>query len=326
MMLQKIAEESCSVLTAPIAANVGAKLISKTLQDLRNNRELHLKSIIKLSEELKVDIVFTLMDLSLEAGALGLSIKYPSNEPPTVENHPIRSFQQLQDLSKMDPFENPRIQDYICVVREASKRLHVPLCSYVTGPFTLAGLLMGVSEIAEGTIISPSLVESVVSFCKDICAEYMRLLKMAGSDLVMILEPTAVLLSPSQFGKYCSKYIQDILKTGQIPECVLLHICGDSNHLIEEMVKIGVHGLSLDSAVNLSQISSLNQQIFLMGNIDPVLVSRGTPSEVEEVISNLLCQMKGNKRFILSTGCDLPLETPLKNVKLFSKVVRDCQN
>lgn len=324
MVLQKIVENSCNIPTAPIAANIGAKLISKTLQDLRDNAKFHLESIVKLTEELKADIAFTLMDLSLEAEALGLSIKYSPNEPPTVENHPVRSLQQLRELSKIDPFEHTRILDYIYIVRKASEELHVPLCSYITGPFTLAGLLMGVSEIAAGTIISPSLVESVVSFCRDICIEYTNLLTAAGSELIMILEPTAVLLSPNQFEKYCGKYIQDILKRAQIPKCVFLHVCGDSSHLVEKMSKTGVQGLSLDSSVNLSQVPSLNQQLFLMGNIDPILVSRGSFSEVKGAILDLLRQMRDNEKFILSTGCDLPFETPLENVKLFSKVVCGC--
>jgi len=102
----------------------------------------------------------------------------------------------------------------------------------------------------------------------------------------------------------------------------IYHTCGNTMHLIGEMAKSGVDGISLDSkevGVDLKQAAKmLTKYVVLIGNINPSKVMlRGTPEEVKNEVINLLKEMDPYPNFILSTGCDLPQETPHDNIKAF---------
>jgi uroporphyrinogen decarboxylase len=49
---------------------------------------------------------------------------------------------------------------------------------------------------------------------------------------------------------------------------------------------------------------------------------QGSPEKVYENTLDLRRKMKGHKNFILSTGCDLPPETPFENIEAFVKAGR----
>ena len=62
----------------------------------------------------------------------------------------------------------------------------------------------------------------------------------------------------------------------------------------------------------------------LIGNIDPVRVMvNGSPEDVKVAVRELCTDMQPYPNFILSTGCDLPLETPLENITAFMEAGRE---
>ena len=50
-------------------------------------------------ERFQPDGLFCLMDLSVEAGALGLEVLFPEMDTPTVVEHPVRTRADLERLS-----------------------------------------------------------------------------------------------------------------------------------------------------------------------------------------------------------------------------------
>jgi len=138
-----------------------------------------------------------------------------------------------------------------------------------------------------------------------------------------MLEPTATGLSPEQFEKFSGNYIKKLKNNWNIP--LILHICGDTTSLIREMIKTNCDGISLDAMVNLQHAANLiSSDILILGNIDPVrALAFGNKEEVEEVVKKLLFDMKDVDNFILSSGCDIPLDTPLENIEAFMKAARE---
>jgi uroporphyrinogen decarboxylase len=43
----------------------------------------------------------------------------------------------------------------------------------------------------------------------------------------------------------------------------------------------------------------------------------GSPEEMRRRVQSLLAEMRGYSNFVLSSGCDLPPQTPLANVDAF---------
>jgi uroporphyrinogen decarboxylase len=65
------------------------------------------------------------------------------------------------------------------------------------------------------------------------------------------------------------------------------------------------------------------KDVVLIGNLDPVNVFlRGTPETVERRTRELVERMMGVENFILSSGCDIPIEAPLENISAFMRAGR----
>jgi len=231
----------------------------------------------------------------------------------------VRQAGDLERLRVVDPLEDARIRSYIRTMELMSRSIPIPRAAYVTGPFTLAGLLMGASDIAMATITDPHLVHQTVHFCTDICIRYSRALTEAGADIIVILEPTATFLSPQAFAEFCGAYVREVIASPGAAGDAVLHICGDTSHILREMCATGACALSLDSPVDLRAAASrVDPEVILIGNIDPVgIMVQQSPQEVACATRRLLDSMAQCDSFILSTGCDLPYETPHENIDAF---------
>ena len=64
--------------------------------------------------------------------------------------------------------------------------------------------------------------------------------------------------------------------------------------------------------------------VVLIGNLAPVdvMMQGGDRQTVITAANSLLKAMEPFPNFILSSGCDLPMETPLDNIKAMAQAVR----
>jgi len=98
-------------------------------------------------------------------------------------------------------------------------------------------------------------------------------------------------------------------------------------HLIEKMCEANVNALSIDSkeaGVDIVSIAEkIPEDVIVIGNICPTgKILTGSSEEVMKEVTDLLDVMKSYPNFILSTGCDLPQEVPIDNIKAFIKAGR----
>jgi MtaA/CmuA family methyltransferase len=165
------------------------------------------------------------------------------------------------------------------------------------------------------TLDKPDLVHRAAEFALDVVIPYAKALTEAGADMICILEPTAMFLSPSAFRAFSGAYVSQLVDA--LDAMTLLHICGDTTHLIAEMCETGAEGLSLDAPMDLKATAEhVSEDVILVGNIDPVdVMAQGRPDDVRAAVDHLLKRMHPYPNFILSTGCDLPPETPLANIQ-----------
>jgi uroporphyrinogen decarboxylase len=317
MRLIDIVKNSPHRLVVPLMGYPGAQLTKSTLKQNGFNAELHYRSIYKLVELFAPDAIFHMMDLSVEAGAFGLQIRYPLEESASVEFHPVQSVADLEQFKVLDPLYDARLRSYLETMELMAKNLSLMKGAYVIGPFTLAGLMIGASQIAIATIQNPDLVHATLNYAEDIITRYAKKMIKAGADLIAIVEPTATFLSPKAFTRFSGNYISRIAR--RLDTMTVLHICGDTTRLARAMSETEVQGLSLDTLVNLAEIAKVvSSNTVLMGNIDPVRVMiNEKPEGVRRAVRQLLNDMTPYPNFILSTGCDLPQETPLENIEAF---------
>ncbi|MCE5277729.1 MAG: uroporphyrinogen decarboxylase family protein [Planctomycetaceae bacterium] len=301
-------------LVAPLAGYPAVNLTCSTVKQNEFNAELQARSLYKLAERTAPDMLFTMMDLSIEAGALGLPVRFPIDESATVEWHPVKSVADLDQYKVIDPVYDGRVWVFLETTRLLKTKLDIPIGAYVIGPFTLAGLMMGANDIAMATIETPEVVQATVNFCERVAIDFAKSLQQAGADAICILDPTSVILSPSAYWEFAGRSVENMVR--HLDTRTILHVCGQTSHLLENMCRTGTQGLSLDSMVPFEQIMPrLPGDVVLIGNVDPVgTMLQGNRDKVRRDTTALLEAMRPYENFILSTGCDLPAETPIENI------------
>jgi uroporphyrinogen decarboxylase len=311
-------------LVAPLAGFPGVEMVGSTIKIAQQNFGEHYKAIRRLVDYFAPDLAFPLMDLSVEANALGRYTVFPRDESATVPKDRF-NIEELEKLSRINISFDARLMGYVETLKMMSVSLpsSVLLGAYVVGPFTLAGLMMGADDAVMSTILDPDTLHRLCHFTTERIQEYIQLLLAAGADVICILEPTAVMLSPQHFSEFSAIYIHHITTSFKYSRVnFVYHTCGNTMHLVEKMAQAGVHGVSLDSrdaGVDLAAVAaSLPKEVVVIGNISPATTMRfGAPGDVRREVESLLAEMEPFPNFILSTGCDLPQETPIENIQAF---------
>ncbi len=236
-------------MVAPLMGFPGVELIGSTIKTAQQNYGEHYKAIKSLAMRFHPDVIFPLMDLSVEANAIGRYTIFPKDDSATV---PKDTF-HLEDLERYREINisfDSRVNCYV----DTMKLMHIGLPkdilkgAYVTGPFSLAGLIMGADEAVLGTMTQPDIVTSVCEFATECIEEYTRLLIGAGAQVVCILEPSAVMLGPDQFEEFSAQYVRHITMSCKYSGIgTVYHTCGNTMHVLNKMVGAGVSGVSLDS-------------------------------------------------------------------------------
>lgn len=301
-------------MVIPLMGFPGIQLNGSTLKQNTFNWGTQFSTVFALQRRFRPDGMFFFMDLSVEASALGLPVRFPLDESPSVEQHLVRSLGDLARFSNNDILSDGRVAVFVETMRLMARHMDTLNGGYVIGPFSLAGLLMGASDAAIASVTNPELLHAVMRFCSGVISRYARALVRAGADMIAILEPSASFLSPALFREFPLRYLQEIINT---LDCVsILHVCGQTTRLIEPMVETGAQGLSLDSMVDFpSTVKRVPANVVLVGNLDTVQVMNYmSPNQVYATARDLVAAMKPYPNFILSTACDLPSETPMENI------------
>jgi uroporphyrinogen decarboxylase len=316
-------------LVAPLIGFPGLELTNGTIKLAQQNYGEHFKALRAIAERFAPDVIFPMMDLSVEANALGRYTVFPKKDSATVVKEAFHP-EELERAWTINISHDTRLLGYVETVKLANIGLPDSIMkgAYVTGPYTLAGLLLGADEAALATVMDPEGLHRICRFTTRKIIEYVRLMVAAGAQLLCLLEPSAVMLGPDQFTTFSGAYVHDISRNLKYTDvAVLYHICGNSMHLIESMCEAGVNGLSLDAPeTGIDLVAAARrtpEDVAVIGNISPVgSILRGTPAAVEADVKKLFQEMKEFPNFILSTGCDLPQETPMENIAAFMRAGR----
>lgn len=316
-------------LVVPLVGFPGLNMTGCTIKLAQQNYGEHYRVLQAIAETFEPDCIFPLMDLSVEANALGQYTVFPEAESATVVKTEFL-LDELMEKEQVNIAFDTRLLGYVETMKLMSIGLPKTIIrgAYITGPYSLAALLMGADNAAMATVSDPEGLHTLCQFTTERIQKYLHFLITAGAQVICILEPSAVMLGPEQFEEFSARYIKHLTQSCQYTGVsTVYHTCGNTMHLIEKMVASGINAVSLDSreaGVNLAAVAKrLPPEVVVMGNINPTgTLLKGKPKEVEQEVTDLLKEMAPYPNFVLSTGCDLPQETPLENIHAFMRAGR----
>jgi len=306
----------------PIVGLYSTNVSNIPITDLLNDGVKQAKSQLATHSKYGYDGVFTAMDLTVEAQALGAQVTFPKDAFPYVHSHPLHEAEQFEDIPQL-PVNGSRLSVFIKATQIMSDALadKFLLSSHVIGPFTLAGHLLGIEKLMEITSEEPELAEALVKHCAKVIEPYIEKLIDAGADNIVILEPSASssLISPRFFERFSFSNLKSLISRVQSAGVIAtLHICGNTSPILKRMCDTNAEVLSIDSEVPLIEARiAIGENATLMGNVDTALMIGNSSKNVAD--ASRLCLEDGGSdgKFILSTSCDLPIETPSSNLVEF---------
>jgi hypothetical protein len=113
---------------------------------------------------------------------------------------------------------------------------------------------------------------------------------------------------------YLERIVHEVADAGIIP---ILHLDADWTRDLARFRSLPARTciLSLDSMTDIRKAKEvLGDHMAIMGDVPPAVLSNGTPDEVYRHCRKLVEDI-GPTGYILQSGCDIPVDAPLENVK-----------
>jgi uroporphyrinogen decarboxylase len=296
-----------------------------SLGDVLGNAPLMAGVIAQTSRITGSDIAWVASGFhNIAIGALGGELKFRVRGSPDVKRPPLERVADVDrlDLARLGDDAGVRsLWDTIRPVRDAVGD-EVLVGASQWGPFTLAGLLVGVETVMRAVYKDPSALHHVLEFAAELSYAYLEPFAAGGAEILSVAEPTASgdLISRSQFETFALPYLARVVQRlkGRGVR-VLVHICGNITNRLDLILATGADLLSVDFKVDLHRCDEiLGAAMAFAGNANPVAVmQQGTPQRVAEVARECLSSVGASSSFVLMPGCDIPPTVPLENIHAF---------
>ena len=294
--------------------------------DINNNGKKMAESHVASQNKYGYDgCVIDIDDASL-AEACGARVIFDNPDEPAIvdEHNPLVSdLRQVKDLKLPNPLKDGRLPAWL----EATERLVDSIGDHVfimgrsdPGPFSLLCFLRGTQNLMMDLMTEdPEILWEAMDWCRKASLSFSKAQKDAGAHATSIGDAYAGpnLISPAMYKQFAWEHEKTLCRQVQdygIPWS--LHICGNTNGILEDMVNTGAKILELDWQVDMKEASKIAAgRAVLMGNLDPSEpLVLGTPNDVDLKVKELI-DATGGKNLFLSSGCAMGRFTPEANMR-----------
>lgn len=303
-----------------------------TMTQYRNDPKIIAECFIRAVEKYQYDAILVDVDTVTLAGACGVEVDFPENEPARSHTGCLASLAGLAQLKPVDI----KSYKYANIWCEAVSLLKAYFKDevYIRGncdqaPFSLATMIRGVENMMMDLCLEDEKrVFALLDYCNEATTQFIRMMKEAGADMVSNGDSPAgpSMLSPDMYEKFALPYEKKVCEYAhQLNIPYTLHICGDTDIILDKMVTSGADSLELDYKTDIRKAEEMMRgKIVFSGNIDPSgVIALGTPKLVREKTIELLDVFKDNHRLILNSGCAIPSITPPENIFAMISAVRE---
>ncbi len=301
----------------------------------RSNPNRIARAHIQAVEKYKLDGVFLDIDTATTAEALGVPVDLPESEPArTYRAHPqLTTLENVKDLPVPNIGACERVQIWVESCRLLRKHFGDEI--WVRGntdqmPFSVAGMMRGLSDWMMD-LVDPDAQENVhrlLNYCTRACKQFVRLMIQAGAHAISHGDSPAGpdMVSPAIYSRFAAPYekqIIDFIHSHKTPH--LLHICGNTVAILNQMQQTGTDGLELDYKTDIQMIHRCcKDKVAVSGILDPSgVMYAGTPEIIRRECRKILDIYRDSPRFIFCSGCALPPETPPENIYAFVETIRE---
>lgn len=271
---------------------------------------------LNLLEHYGVDAITACSDSYRISADLGGEIVIPDGDDTPYLARPLLTCQA--DLDRLDRRPDPlrrgsrmyeRVQSVEQMARHARDAL---VLGWVEMPFAEVCEWFGLQETMMLLFDEPELVHQALDMVCQMEIDYAAAQLEAGADMIGCGDAAASLLSPALVEEFVLPYEKRVVEgIHQAGGLVKLHICGNSQHFLGQLVTNGADLYNVDHMVDLAAARDVYGAAgrAFKGNVDPVQsLLNATPAEAESAARRCIELCRGTP-FMLSCGCEIPKDT-----------------
>ena len=288
--------------------------------------------VVRYYDTFRPHAVWMSADTWVNAEAMGVKVGFPDdNQPMCGLGDPlVKTPGDIDRIKSPDLAQGrwPRMLDALQQLRRRLGNEVFIVACFDQYPFSLACAAMGVDQFMLRLLDDRPFAEALLDKCTTFTTTYAQALGAAGADMLSGGDSPAGLLGPKLYHEVALPYekraIEEIKSSYAGP--VSLHICGNATPMLVDMSRSGADVLELDHQVDLATACrAIGPQVAIWGNLDPVgVLARGNPEMVRQATRDALSATRASnrRRFVLSSGCTLAMETPAENLHALIQAAR----
>jgi len=299
-----------------------------SMPQFREDPEVAARAFIQSAEKYEVDGIIIDFDTATLAEAVGVPVDLPEDAPARVRGTLIKEITHVAQLNKIDLLRAGRVPVWLETCRLVKTYFGDEL--FVRGncdqaPFSLASMIRGMDHWMIDLLGDEAPVFDLLDYCAVICQDFIRHMAQTGVDMVSNGDSTAgpELISPDLYRKFAWPYEKALVEHAhQLGKPYLLHVCGNTDLIMDEMIGTGADAFELDYKTDIALVcKKMGQRCAFVGNIDPSgVLAMGSRSLVAQKTRALLDYYLESPRLIVNAGCAIPPHTPSENIEEMIKV------
>ncbi len=319
-----VAFERCD--RPPVVAQVfahAAVALGRTMEDYLTSAAVAADCQISAQGHYGYDAVFAVLDLTLEAEALGGEVQSRRGLYPAISKAPFGPGAAFDRLAIPDPTTAGRMP----MLLEMARTLRRAGCGgaavvgLVQGPMTLAVQLVGMEPALCLAADEPERFVQLLDYAAAVSRAFGLAQLAAGAHLVMVFDPAACpeVVPPGMFREMIGPRLADLFaafdRAGAMANW--LHIAGQTASILPRYAALGADIGNFDYCVDPEPLLRAleGSRLCLDGNVKPLAFVTAEPDEVERDTERLLRTFDQRGGFIVSSGCEIPPEAREANVR-----------
>lgn len=258
-------------------------------------------------------------DYGLGTENMGSSIQINDWGQTVVIEYGVKDRGDLSRVRLPDPLNDGRMP----VILECERILvdevgdTVGVNGGLSGPLSFAANLHGLEQTLLDLVMDPELVHNLLRISLEADKSFGEAqIEYGGVKTINIYEPVTTLISSPMVEEFSFRYLEELISflKGK-GAMILLHICGDTNRMLERMIEMGTDILSLDIQVDLAEAKTLaGDRATVSGSVSTKNLSLRSAEEIYKESCYYIEKAAAGGRFTLSSSCEVPPDTPEENI------------
>lgn len=305
----------------PIIMRWAAAYAGVKYRDFCTVPEVKCKAMTICAEDFGIDWVTVMSDPWAEASAFGIQVEYPEDTLPVDTGGHFPDATTVSMIKHYDPLKNTRCLNRLKEIeifrRESGDKYFI--VGWVEGPVAEYVDLRRASNASVDFLVEPEAVDKAMEIIVESAMEFIKLQIKAGAHCVGIGDSFCSQIGPDLYYRFAferQKRMVDFIHSENA--IAKLHICGNTESILEGMIKTGVDIIDIDHMVpSMRQFTCLlyDHQVF-SGKSDPVtVIQNGDKDSIQASVLSDFSAAGG--RCIVSAGCEVTPETTPENMKTF---------